>query len=117
MATIQPTKLDVSNDGKVVLFTWVLTTADHTGADVQWCNYDSRSALFSSSAWGGATAGIEGSNDASAYIGLADPQGTAIAKTTNAVETVLENTVYIRPRLTTVGVAATVTVSILLRKN
>jgi hypothetical protein len=117
MAEVIPVKTEVSGDGNVVLFTWTLTTADHTGLPVQWSPWADRSVMVTSAAYGGSTTALEGSNDGTTYVSLADPQGTAIAKTADAVEAVLELTQYVRPRLTTVGSGATVKVSLLCRRN
>lgn len=117
MALVTPTVSDVTGNGDVFLFTWDLTTADHTGAAVKWSSWADRSVMFTSAAWGGATAAIEGSNDLTTWVGLADPQGTAIAKTTNAIEVVLELTHSMQPRLTTVGTDAAVRVTLMCRKN
>ncbi len=117
MAIVNPTITDVSGDGSVMMFTYALTTADHTGAPLEWTKWADRTVLFQSVAWGGATAAVEGSNDGSVYIGLADGQGTAITKTANGLETAVELTRYMRPRLTTVGTAAAITVSVICRRN
>ena len=117
MALIKPTVTDCSGDGKVMLFTYDLTTADHTGYDIEWSKWADRSVTVTSAAYGGASASIEGSNDGTTYVILADPQGGAITKNANAVETVLELTRFVRPRLTTVGSGAAVRVSILCRRN
>lgn len=116
MAVVQPTVQDIEGDGSVQLITWNLTTADHTGAAINGSRWADRSVIFQSVAWGGATAAVEGSNDKSVFIALADPQGTAISKTANAIEAVLELTQWLQPRLTTVGTAAAVTVSIVARR-
>lgn len=116
MATVTPTVVDISRDGSVFLISWALTTADNDGAPVDGIEWADRSVIFQSIAWGGATAAVEGSNDKSVYIPLADPQGTAISKSANAIEAVLELTRYLRPRLTTVGTAAAITVSMIARR-
>ena len=71
---------------------------------------------------------IEGSNqmeqvdpDAMTYATLTDPQGNALLwtpTTTPRIEAVLENTVFIRPRITTISAAAqAVHVYLLLTSN
>jgi hypothetical protein len=114
MATVSTT--DLNGDQSVVLATWSLTSADHTGDALSWCDWADRSITFAGT-WGGATAGLEGSNDGSTWIALADPQGTAISKTANAIEAVLELTRFVRARLTTVGAGATVSATLLMRKG
>ena len=110
-----PTITDIGGDGSVKLFTYALTTADHTGTGLEWAQWADRSVTFTGT-WGGSTAGLEGSNDGTTWIALADPQGSAISKTANGIEAVLELTRYVRPRLTVVGTGAAVTASILCRR-
>lgn len=118
MAIVAPvyTKLGKSDDDKLVLVTWDLTTADTTGEAVAWAEWADRSIAFTGT-WGGATAALEGSNDGSTWIALADPQGTAISKTANAIEAVLELTRFVRAKLTTAGAGATVSATLLMRKG
>lgn len=117
MATVTPSVKDISKDGSVFLISWLLTTADNDGAPIDGIEWADRSMLCQSVAWGGATVGLEGSNDGGAvYVPLADPQGGAISKSANAIEAVLELTRLMRPRLTTVGTAASITVSIIARR-
>ena len=116
MAIVAPTTVDISGDGSVYKITWALTTADHTGAAINGTSWADRTVLFQSVAWGGATAAVEGSNDNSVFLPLADVQGTAISKSANGIESVVELTQYLQPRLTTVGTAAAVTVSIVARR-
>ena len=117
MATVAYTITDISGSGEVFMFTWDLTSADHTGAAIRWSPWADRSVMFTSSAWGASTGVIEGSNDGTTYVGLADPQGTAISKTSNAVESVLELTQFMIPRLSVVGTSAAVRVTLICRRN
>lgn len=48
----------------------------------------------------GGTIVIEGSNDATNYVTLTDPQGNTISKTSAAIEQVQEVTALTRPRVT-----------------
>lgn len=116
MAVPNPTITDVSGNGNVKLFSWALTTANHTGAAFSWTEWADRTATFTGT-WGGATAVLEGSNDGSTWITLADPQGNAISKTADAIEAILEMPVFVRPRLSVVGAGATITVAIACRKQ
>ena len=116
MALVAPVIKDISKEGSVQLVTWTLTTADHTGVGIEATPWADRSVMVQSVAYGTSTTGLEGSNDGSVWVALADPQGTAISKTADSVEAILELTRYMRPRLTVVGTAATVTVSMLLRR-
>ena len=116
MASPEATIVDVGGNFKTKMFTYAMTTADHTSVAFEWCNYADRSVTLIGT-WGGATAVIEGSNDGSNFIALADPQGGAISKPGDSIEAILELTRYVRVRLSTVGAGATITVSFLCRKN
>lgn len=106
---------DVSGNGSTYLITWNLTTADPNGSSVDCSIFADRTVLMQSVAWGTSTCVMEGSNDNSVFVGLADVQGTAISKTANAIENIVELTRYIAPRLSVPGTAAAVTVSVMAR--
>lgn len=105
-----------------ILYTWLLTTANPIGVavgpeiiqhtDLCW---------HAVGTWGGATAAIEGSNtDVTANYGAMTNAsgGTAITWTANgAPKQQIERPAFVRPNLTTVGVGATVTVTLLARRN
>ena len=114
MAT--PSTINLIGDNTVLLVTWDLTTADATGVEVAWSNYADRSVTFTGT-WGGATAALEGSNDGSTWVPITDPQGTAITRTSNGIEAATEITRFVRAKLTTAGVGATVTAILLMRKG
>jgi hypothetical protein len=114
MATVTTT--DINGDGSIMMAVWPLTTADHTGDALSWADWADRSVTFTGT-WGGATAALEGSNNGTDWIALADPQGTAITKTANGIEAVLELTRFVRPRLSTVGSGAVVSATILMRNS
>lgn len=117
MATINPTITDLSGNGQVFKATWDLTTADHTGAAIsdRFAEFADRTVYFLGT-WGGATAAVEGGNGTT-YVALTDPQGNAIAKTLDAIEVITEIPQFTRPRLSTVGVGATVTATIIMRRG
>lgn len=52
--------------------------------------------------WGGATVTFEGSNEDTPanQAGLTDPTQTAISMTSNSIKQVLENPLYVRPKIT-----------------
>ena len=116
MATVTPTVVDISKDDRVIMITWALTSANTDGAPAEWCQFADRTVTFTGT-WGGATAALEGSNDGSTWIGLADVQGTAITATANKIETAVELTRYVRPNLTTAGVGATVSATLIMRRS
>jgi hypothetical protein len=107
----------VSLNGAVKQFLWVLTTADHTGDAVINVDFADRT-LTAVGTWGGATMTVEGSNDGTNWMPLSDAAGAADATAaTNKAMTVVELTRFIRPRLTTPGSGATVTVVLLARNS
>lgn len=111
-----PTTTDINGDRSVMLFTWTLTTADHTGDPVAWADWADRSVQITSVAWGGAVAVLEGANVAT-YLSITDPQGNAISTNADKLEACTEVTRFVRPRLSTTGTAATVTVTLLARRS
>lgn len=117
MATINPTITALGGNGQVFKATWDLTTANYTGAAIsdRFAEFADRTVYFLGT-WGGATAAVEG-GDGSTYVALTDPQGNAIAKTTDAIEVITEIPEYTRPRLSTVGVGAAVTVTVIMRRG
>ena len=105
-----------------ILYTWVLTTADPTGnplgaeisqhTDLCW---------HATGTWGGATAAIQGSNTNTdgLYGAMTNASGgTAITWTADsAPKQQVEKPVFVRPKLTTVGAGASVTVTLFARRN
>lgn len=109
--------IPVSGSGDSVLHTWTLTTADHTGDAVTGYEDYADVTVQVLGTFGGATMTLEGSLDGgTTYAPLTDPQGNAIAKTAAALESVSEAVPRLRPRLSTVGVGATLTVIVYQRK-
>ena len=125
MALVTPTVESVGDGyGNVVRVTWVLTTADHTGlavgpelvqhADLCWS--------FSGT-WGGATAAAQCANtNTDGLFGAATNAsgGSAITATSDATGTPkqqVERPFYLRPKLTTAGTGASVTVVLCARRN
>ena len=101
------------------LFIWNLTTADHTGNWARIPGGGDKSVHFIADTAGSATAAVEGSNyeAGDGQQVLSDPQGNAISKTATALETILENPLLVRPRLTTVGTGAVWRAAILVRST
>ena len=111
-----PTTQDINGDRSVMLYTWTLTTADHTGDPISWADWADRSVMITSVAWGGATCVLEGGNVAT-YLTITDPSSTAISTNADKLEACLEVTRFVRPRLSVTGTAATVTVTLLARRS
>lgn len=67
----------------------------------------------------GGTVTILGSNDDTStgtFIGLTDPQGNTISFTADGVETIMENTRWIKPQITSGTSSTSVTVKIVERR-
>ena len=117
MATVQPTITEIGGNAQVFKVTWALTTADHTGAPIsdRFAEFADRTIYFLGT-WGGATAAAEG-GDGTTYVALTDPQGNSVSKTADGIEVITEIPQFTRPRLTTVGVGATVTATVIMRRG
>lgn len=121
MAVVTPTIVEHAR-GDTVIATWVLTTADTTGVALgeAFIQHADR-CWHASGTWGGATAAIQGSNtDTDALYGaLTNASGGAAITWTDdgAPKQSIENPLFVRPKLTTAGVGATVTVVLVARRN
>lgn len=99
----------VTGAGDYALITWNLTTADPTGDAVAYHDFSDRT-VQAFGTFGGATIEWQGSLDGgTTWVVLTDPQGTALTKTAAFLEAVQEAVPLIRPKLTVVGVGATIT--------
>lgn len=121
MATVVPEVLRLSREPEVIQVTWVLTTADHTGDPVQFPQH--RDVCWhANGTWGGATIKPEGSNSSTTgHFGtLKNADGGSDISFTADAGSPANSTascLYKRPRLTTVGVGATVNVIAIFAKN
>lgn len=116
--TVKYTRTDLSDSNQQVMkFTWDLTTANPIGdpIDGRFSEFADRTVYFLGT-WGGATAVFEG-GDGTTYLSLTDPQGTAISKTADAIETVTEVPEYSRPELSVVGSGAAITCTVIARRG
>ncbi len=119
MATIIPTKLDVSEkgDGSTWQFIWTPCTENDTCAPVQMPQFADRAiqvAAAPAGAFGSATIKCSGSIDGINYVPLNDPTGTAIAIQSAAIKQVLENSVLTQPTFTG-GSGQSVTISMIFK--
>ena len=105
----------VSLNGAVTQYLWELTSDDHTGDPVKGVDFADRT-VTAVGTWGGASVTIEGSNDGEHWMPLSDAAGAADAiASSNKAITIVELTRFIRPRLTTAGTGAAITVCMLSR--
>ena len=106
-------------DGSLVLFTWILLSANADGLPVEIPEWADRTWFVGSAGdvFGGATLSIEGSNDGVTFYTLANAAGgTPLTFTAGGCKTVIENPLFMRPNLTVVGAGASITVSVLIRR-
>jgi hypothetical protein len=93
--------------------TWSGLLNGDSGSPVVFPGSTVKSIQFTGTFGSGGTIVFEGSNDGSTYFTLTDGDGNSISKTSSALETVYENTLYIRPRVTA-GDGTTSLVAVLL---
>ncbi len=114
MATPNGTVTNVSGDGSVIKVTWTLTTADNTGSPFDCSEYYYKTVQVSGT-FGAATAILEGSCDNSTnFFTLTNKAATALGLTVASAGDCDGLVQSIRPRLSVVGVGATVVVTVLL---
>jgi hypothetical protein len=114
MATVNPT---VTNRDDVVEIVWVLTSTDRDGFSAEWYRWADQT-WVATGTWGGATLTVEGSADGTTWVPLSNAAGgTAATATANKAMTVIELPRFVRPNLTTAGSGATVTVTLLARRQ
>ncbi len=117
MAVISPTIVtnNPPGDGSIITYSWTMVTATDTGAPIPFAQWADRSVQFAGT-WGGGTVVWEGSNDGTNYITLTDPQANAISKSADAIEQVMEVTLWARPKVT-VSVTSVVITLLARRPN
>lgn len=124
MATITPSITNTvgREDGSIILYTWILTSADVDGAPLEAPEWADVTWVIgrNSDTFGGATCAIQGaninSNDGD-FVNLNDAAGGGAATATTLKSiTTIQNPRYVRPKLTTAGTGATITVTALLRR-
>jgi hypothetical protein len=119
MATVTPTINNTigEQDRSGQLWTWALTTANPDGAVLEYSEW-ADCCWQAVGTWGGATLKLQGSNDGTNWFTLSNAAGAAAASfTADGAATTIETPRYIRPNLTTVGVGATVTVTLYRRRH
>ena len=110
-------------DGSVQLWTWNLTTADPTGLAIEIPEWADRTWQFGTAAdtLGAAVGAIQGcnSNVDADFAPLSNAAGAGSLNALNAlgmVRTVIELPRFMRPKLTTVGAGAIITVTVCIRR-
>ena len=124
MATVTPTVTDLGDGyGHSKLITWALTSANETGVAVgpELAQHTDLCWHITGTNWGGATCAAQGSNtNTDGLFGAVTnvAGGAAITYTADAgPKQQIEKPAYIRPKLTTIGTSAVVTVTLFARRN
>lgn len=119
MATVTPTYAQCGDgDNSYALLTWVLTTTNSDGAPFEMLDKSDIFVQMTSAALGGATFVWQGSNDGTNWLTLNNVAGsTALSFTAAGGGQVIERPRYMRPNLSVVGAAATLTITAMLRRN
>ena len=109
-----------TGDGSLVQARWALLTATPDGDPIEYPENADITWVVTNANWGGATLKIQGSADGSTWVttGLSNAAGGSEASATgDKVFTTLERPRFVRPILTTVGVASTPIVTALMRRS
>lgn len=119
MATINPTFTRINGTDESLLWTWPsLLTATTDGAPIEFAQHADLCWQAVGANWGSATLTIQGSNDGTNWFTLNKVAGsTATTFTADGGQTTIERPRYVRPKLTTAGTAADVTVTVHARKQ
>ena len=107
-----------TRDGSVRTATWTLTTADPTGTAIEMPEWADRT-WTASGTFGGATVAVQGANENTdaLFADLSNAAGaTALTFTALGCKACIELPLYARPKLTTVGAGATITVKVTMRR-
>lgn len=125
--TILPTNLNTGN--QVVAFQWANITNGNAGFGYQIPNYADKTVHIFGTFGAGGSVTLYGSNNkadltlepgvdaGNTWVPLTDPQANAITKTATSIEAILENTLYICPRVTAGDVTTSITVVINSARN
>jgi hypothetical protein len=96
--------------------TWTGLANGDSGEPVLFPGSTVKSIQFTGTFGAGGTIVFEGSNDGSTYFTLTDGDANSISKTASALETVYENTLYVRPRVTAGDGTTSLTAVLLVRR-
>lgn len=103
-------------DGSVLLYTWPLTTANADGAPISAVEWGDRT-WQATGTFGGATVALQGSNDLINWFSMTNASGgVAIALTAMGGATAIELPLWVRPNLTSPGVGADISVTMVARR-
>lgn len=119
MATITPTLSWIPGRargaGDLALYTWTPVTESDTCSAVSLPEYNDKTIQITGTI-GTAHVAVNGSLDGVTYAALRDASSTTIDLTALGVKTILENTVWVQPAITS-GSGASLTIMILFHMN
>jgi hypothetical protein len=120
MATIPWTRVSLPSAkgefDRTLVRQWAVANGDD-GEAMALPNHADRSVQVSGTFGSGGSVTIEGSLDGTTWAILTDPQGNNLAITSAKIETIMEATLYIRPRVTDGDETTALTITILCRGN
>lgn len=119
MATISYTVSRVESfkdEAHVIRWTPMTNSGSDVGSPIEMPGSSDRSVQVTGTFGTGGNLRIEGSNDGTNYATLTDPQGNALDITSAKIETIMELTRYIRPRVTAGDGTTSVSVSLLVKR-
>ena len=112
--TTQSSK-QLSNDGQV--YTWTpLTTASPDGDGACFQGAGDRSIQVSGT-FGAGTVVVEGSMDGANWFPLRDPSSTPISFIAGGIKAILENVLFLRPRVTGADGTTSITAMLFVRRS
>lgn len=111
MATITPELEENEQNPGVRTAKWENCSTSDTINATQLANLSDKTMTVTGTFNGGTTVGLEGSNDGTTFFDMKDAQGNDISFTAAGMSIVLENPLYVRPKVTS-GSSDSVTVII-----
>jgi len=102
--------------GHVMTWTPMTFSGTDVGISIEMPGSSDRSVQVTGTFGTGGSVRIEGSNDGTNYAVLTDPQGNALDITTAKIESIMELTRYIRPRVTAGDGTTSLTISMLVKR-
>jgi len=120
MATVAPviTMQVGGSDGNAALITWPMVTANVEGIGVEFVQFTDLCWQAFATNQGGATVTIQGSNDGTNWFSLTNASGgAAMTFAADGGKQSVERPRYVRPYMTTPGVAAVIAITLLARRN
>lgn len=117
MTTRNHTKSNAGNHTNFVLVTWSGLLNGEAGDALTLPFYADKTVQILGTFGSGGTIVIEGSNDGTNYATLTDPSDNALSKGAASIETIMQNPLYIRPRVTAGDGTTNLTVIIACRSS